>query len=160
MTWDEALITSAQDRRLAENVVAALRELVERDGDLFAIDVNERTLAHRLAVYLERRIPDLHVDCEYNRHGHQPKRLHLAPEPTTSEDTEGTTVFPDIILHRRGENGPNVLAIEIKKTTSSQPADRDFRKLEAMRRELKYTHALFVRLETTPPGGVAEARWL
>jgi hypothetical protein len=74
--------------------VEALRELLERDTNLFAIDVNERTLAHRLAVYLERRLPDLHVDCEYNRHGHDPKRLHLEPEETSSADTEGTTVFP------------------------------------------------------------------
>src|SRR5687767_13186517 len=134
MGWESILIESAPNPRLAEHVAAALNDLLLQDADIFATDVNERTLAHRLAVYLERRLPGFHVDCEYNRDGHVPKRLYSMTEETTSADTEGTTIFPDIIVHRRGTAGPNILAIELKKTTNGRSAEWDVTKLTAMRR--------------------------
>src|SRR5437879_441983 len=101
MTWQERLIATAPNPQVAERVRDAIEMLLERDHDLLANDVNERTIAHRLAIYLEPFLNAPHVDCEYNRDGHKPKKLNLTPAGVETDDTDATTVFPDIIVHRR-----------------------------------------------------------
>lgn len=65
--------------------------------------------------------PDFDVDCEYNRDGVAPKKIgHLGLYPD-DDDTEAETVFPDIIVHRRGTE-QNYLVIEAKKSTRSPTA--------------------------------------
>src|SRR5690554_3117010 len=58
----------------------SLDELYEKDIILIQNDVSERAITHKLAEYLQRRFPDLHVDCEYNRNvefgEYAPKILH------------------------------------------------------------------------------------
>jgi hypothetical protein len=98
----------------------ALEAFLENDSQLLRIDANERSITARIAMYLQQALPQLHVDCEYNRDGVNPKRLahfHLFPE---AEDTEAKTVFPDIIAHVRGTN-KNYLVIELKKSTNTVP---------------------------------------
>lgn len=51
--WSAKLINSAPDRDVAERVQIALSTLLERDRYLLAADANERSLSHRLALYLE-----------------------------------------------------------------------------------------------------------
>ncbi len=46
----------------------ALDMLLSKDNYIIKIDVNERTITHRLARYLEDYFPDWNVDVEYNRH--------------------------------------------------------------------------------------------
>jgi len=123
----------------------ALDLLIQRDHELFEFDVNERSLTHKLAEYLQPLFPDWYVDCEYNREGHEDtKSLDLPVEGTTTEDTEARTVFPDIIVHRRGIPD-NLLVIEVKKSTNPN-RKRDFQKLEAFKNQLGYRHAAFVEL--------------
>jgi hypothetical protein len=96
-------------------VLSALQELLRRDAHLLKVDANERSITHRLAMYLQQELPDLHVDCEYNRDGADPKRLgyfHL--ERPDTADTDAHTVFPDIIAHIR-DTDQNYLVIEAKK---------------------------------------------
>ena len=86
-----------------ELVLDALQRVIDLDADLLAADANERSITHRFAMYLQALLPEWQVDCEYNRDGHNPKRVNL---PTTQhpddEDTDAKTVFPDVIAHRRG----------------------------------------------------------
>ena len=46
----------------------ALKKLREFDSQLLEINVNERTISHKLAEHIQEKIYDLSVDCEYNRH--------------------------------------------------------------------------------------------
>ncbi|WP_085866193.1 hypothetical protein, partial [Klebsiella pneumoniae] len=100
-------LTPAQIRYLnqcepGEPVSHALSELLFNDHDLLSIDANERSITFRFAMYLQLSFPGWNVDCEYNRDGVEPKRLrHLELYPD-SEDVEAKTVFPDVIVHRRG----------------------------------------------------------
>ena len=71
-------------------VIAAICALYRHDRELLDVDANERSITHKLAEHLQREFPGWHVDCEYNRVGREPRRL------------EAKTVFPDIIVHRRG----------------------------------------------------------
>ena len=61
----------------------------------------------------ERR---LHVDCEYNRFGDDTKWFPWdRPIFDEVEKEMYYTPIPDIILHRRGVGGPNILVVEAKK---------------------------------------------
>jgi hypothetical protein len=129
-------------------VSAAIKRLFEEDVQLLRIDVNERSISHRLALHLQHEFPEWDVDCEYNRKQHNDvKRLDLPVGSVSSNDTDAKTVFPDIIIHRRTKPD-NLLVIEIKKTTSRVSCEADFRKLAAFKSQLGYSYALFLRFAT------------
>lgn len=113
----------------------------QRDTALFEYRVNERSLTHKLAEYLQAEFPDWHVDCEYNRDGHEPKRLDLEAEDVRSDDEHGTTVYPDIIVHKRGTNN-NLLVIEAKREGYDNSFDR--RKLGKFLIGLRYEFAVLL----------------
>ena len=56
-------------------VVSALEDFYARETHLFEKDLGERTLTHRLAVYLEKQFAGWEVDCDYNRLGERTLRL-------------------------------------------------------------------------------------
>jgi len=116
----------------------ALGALVIRDRYLLERDVSERAITHKLAEYLQDEFPNWNVDCEYNRDGHEPKRLGFDDK-----------VLPDIIVHRRGEEGPNLMVIEVKKSNNAQRGgeQRDLQKLQAYLRKLSYKAAVFIEFD-------------
>lgn len=127
-----------------------------REHSLIRWDPSERSLTHRLAVSIEAEFPGWDVDCEYNRVGRLPKQLKgLVPEHARTDDEDADTVFPDIIVHRRGPEGPNLLVVEAKKATSRASADKDKCKLKCYRNELSYQHAAFILLPAGEKEGAA-----
>lgn len=118
----------------------ALTELIEQQPELLDFDVTERTISHHLANGIRRRVPaDLHVDIEYNRRGADPKRLGLRGRKADDDDLRAVTVFPDIVVHKRGTDERNMLVLELKKPGGSLEYDAE--KLRAFRGELNYQHA-------------------
>ena len=111
-------------------VAAALREFYAQETFLFAKDLGERTLTHRLAVYLEKQFPGWQVDCDYDRLGERTLRL---PHGTivSTDDHLGKSVFPDIVVHQR-EIPNNLLAVEVRKAGNHQPPEHDQHKLRAL----------------------------
>jgi len=150
---------SYMKKRIEKALFAALDLLLRADGDILEIDINERTILHRLANYLEPHFPGWNVDCEYNRNHDDPKRLDIQRRDVRSDDTQATTVFPDIIVHKRGTN-KNLLVIEIKKTTSREHDNYDLGKLRAFRQQLGYRFAVFVKLKTDGGTGIDRIEWL
>jgi len=156
----ESLLESAPDPSLGRVIVASIEKLVARDNYLLAVDANERSITHRLAIYLQEAYPDWDVDCEYNRDGHEPKRINMISEAIESNDEFGRTVFPDIIVHKRGPNN-NFLAIEVKKTTSTRSPELDFAKLQALKEQLGYRYALYLLFITDgSSSSIKEFRWI
>ena len=131
----------------------ALEQLKDQDSYLFNVDANERSLTHKLAEYLQARLPaGWNVDCEYNRNQGDTKKLiqklrAIAGEPRY-DDTDAKTVFPDIIIHKRGNNESNLLVIEIKKSTNRDSEGIvDKEKLNAFRQPpFCYRNAVFIKL--------------
>ncbi|WP_206202345.1 hypothetical protein [Thermomonas aquatica] len=118
-------------------------------------------MSYRFAMYLQQELPNYHVDCEYNRTGINPKRLDPVYLPTEADDTEGKTVFPDVIAHIRGTDR-NHLVVEFKKSSSTVNREIDFRKLRGYKGDvrLRYEHALFIELTVGDHPGVARAEWV
>jgi hypothetical protein len=141
-----------------EAVARSLSELLDNDPDLLRINANERSITFRFATYLQRHFPDWTVDCEYNRDGIEPKKLgHLELYPD-SEDEEAKTVFPDVIVHRRGTR-ENHLVMEFKKSTSNVDRNIDLRKLRGYKQQLGYEHALFVEVGTEGQAIITSLEW-
>ena len=108
----------------------ALREFFRHDKQLLHIDANERSITHKLAEHLQRQFVNLNVDCEYNRRGGDPKKLVVDRETNCTDDLDAKTVYPDIIIHKRGHDCSNELVIEVKKT-NGRGSTHDERKLRA-----------------------------
>ncbi len=144
MPSDELVIKSAPDIEIANKVRGAVAKLVELDALLFTVDANERSLTHRLALHLTPAFSDWDVDCEYNRTGSEPKVIHVLGCKGEPNDTNGSRVFPDILVHHRTKP-ENLLVIEVKKSTSNRSDDTDIAKLKLLRAELGYSQALFIR---------------
>jgi hypothetical protein len=90
-------------REVAERLINhALDQLIANEAMLLDLNVTERALAHQLARYIGEGVEaPLSVDCEYNRHFEDPKRLNLPPRAALDREIRATTVFPDIIVHER-----------------------------------------------------------
>ncbi|KTA75239.1 MULTISPECIES: hypothetical protein [Aeromonas] len=134
---------------VAEHVIASLRQFIARDRYLLEVNANERSLTHRIGMYLQAQFEYYDVDCEFNRDGHDPKELYIGTEDTDVFDDNAMTVYPDVIVHRRGSNDDNLLVIEFKKSSSRVGSGKDMTKLHAYKTDLHYRYALFVELGTT-----------
>lgn len=123
----------------------ALDRLVAEQPALLDLEVTERALSHYLAQYVAALVPaGYDVDVEYNRHFANPKRLNLPPRQALDRELRATTVFPDILVHKRNTDAENLLVLELKKPGES--LDYDELKLRAFRNELGYPHTAHVIL--------------
>ena len=52
---------------LEEKLKAAIARLYKKDRFLIDNDLNERSISHKLAEYLQTEFHNFDVDCEYNR---------------------------------------------------------------------------------------------
>ncbi len=136
----------------------ALGSLLEKDAFILKADVNERTISHRLAGYLEPYFLGWDVDCEYNRNHDDPKRLAIPRRDISNDDIQARTVFPDVIVHKRGTD-ENLLVIEMKKTTSQELDKFDLRKLDAFKEQLGYKFAVFVKVRTDATPRIETISW-
>jgi hypothetical protein len=132
--WKNSLLENAPDVALATLVVKALQQLFDKDAELLIRDIHERTITGRLADHLRPHFPEWNVDCEYNRDGHEIKKV------------DGNIVVPDIIVHHRG-TPDNLLVIEVKKSNTRAADEEDIAKLHSYREShLRYQHGLFLKL--------------
>ncbi len=136
-------------------VLNALSRLYERDAELLDIWAHERSVTHKLAEHLQQEFPEWNVDCEYNRVNDEPKRLRMLRNSIDSDNLNGQTVFPDIIVHIRGEI-KNLLIIEVKKRNPSgklKVDEHDEKKLKLFTKlkEFQYHYALYILLDKEKP---------
>jgi hypothetical protein len=112
----------------------ALRRFINKDKKQL-LNVYEPTISHRIAVYMEPLFREYDVDCEYNKHLLNAKKVY-----------NGSNIRPDIIIHKRMNDERNSIAFEIKKNgVSSKLAKADIRKLkEGMIDTLHYDMGVFI----------------
>lgn len=120
-------VTSLAFEVIESRLNRAVALFAKRDEQLVAQDASERAMTHWVAVYLQDEFAEWHVDVEYNRNQGDVKRVYaqVPPEVSTHSD-EALTVFPDIIVHRRGSN-ENLLVVEAKKSAPRLPSFDDLK---------------------------------
>lgn len=144
-----------------ELFVKTMLLFLEKESFILENNLNERTISHKLAEYFQSAFSNYDVDCEYNRmrsktvdEGYIAKALNLSLEASDACANE-TTVFPDIVVHKRGNNDDNYLIIEVKKKSyaekrrSDKETYRDFdkRKLKAYIEHLKYKQGIYIEFD-------------
>lgn len=158
MYWQDKIKDNCPNSLLADKVIQAIQELFKHDAHLFEVNSSERSITHQMAIYLISQFPDYNIDCEYNRDHYVPKTLRLPRSCTRSQSTDGSYVYPDIIVHIRG-TPKNYLVIEIKKSTSNVCYTCDLKKLEAYINELKYDYGLFIRFYCNQSPDIQNVQW-
>jgi hypothetical protein len=132
-----------------ERVYAALAQFTESDRYLLEHDLSERCIASRVAFHLQAMFPEYAVDVEYNRVGRPPKRLQLPDECANYRNKQGESLaVPDVIVHRRGQKGPNLLVLEFKKTSNPDAFDCDRQRIRAFKSQIGYRYGALVECET------------
>lgn len=137
-----------KDKPVERKVDLAIRLLQDKDYPLLVVNSSERSIAHRLACYLENEFKGYNVDCEYNRNEQKPKML-MRTWGKNKKFRIKKDVYPDIIVHKRGNNKNNLLVIEIKKTSnkSQKERDLDLLKLKAYMHkgdDYQYKYGMFI----------------
>lgn len=139
------------ENHVKEVLKRAMARLRDADRYLLEIDLSERCIAARLAMYLQEQLEEYAVDVEYNRAGEAPKRLGLPEECGNYYADDGVHLaVPDLIVHRRGAAGPNLLVVEMKKTTNPQTQECDRMRIHAFREQLGYEFGALLTFETRP----------
>lgn len=140
-------------RRIDRGLMFFLTE----DNFLLENNLNERTISHKLAGYIQNEFSDWDVDCEYNRNIDRVKRV--TPVYIFTDDTDANTVYPDIIVHIRNTE-QNLLVIEIKKKATESSKNNDINKIKSFIRELNYRYGLFIDFETgNKKTGIKQKLW-
>jgi hypothetical protein len=75
------------------------------------------------------------------------KTLGLTINEISSSDTTAKTVYPDIIIHKRGDNEENIIVIEIKKNTNNESKEFDYDKLKAFTKQLEYEFGIYLEFD-------------
>ncbi len=144
---------------IRDALIKALGALNREDQHLLIHDLSERCIASRLALHLQREFSTYYVDVEYNRTGSEAKRLGLPESCVNARDEDGRAlVVLDIIVHRRGPEGPNLLVVEIKKVGNPEGIECDRLRVEAFVRQLGYRGGAVIECKTR--SGAGSSAWL
>ena len=147
---------------IEEKVNLALDIFYVKDKYLIDNDIHERSMTHKLANYLEELFNGYDVDCEYNKNTTESKKIydveHKIQEikkDTEYEYKDSIAVFPDIIIHKRGNKLKNLLVIEVKKDNAiknnkSKLEEIDILKLKAYTsKDLNYRYGIYINLKNS-----------
>ena len=155
-------------QEIKEKVIIALQCFYSNDAYLIDKNVHERALTFRLGMYLQILFSSWDVDCEYNKNietFRTNKLLHIRCEQNgecrTCADIRSCTVFPDIIIHKRGTS-ENQLVIEAKCNANKTQKNNDLEKLQAYLDEptLHYKYGLFIDFKESVDETIKSLCWL
>lgn len=142
------------DEQTVKNIIGATKTaFLDSESYLLRVNANERSMTHKFAECLQSIFGhEWDVDCEYNRFGQNTKMIdeiqYIVGTDTDTAETVARTVYPDIIVHKRGEEGPNLLVIEAKKDADANDVEKDTQKLRVLKRTFEYKFAVFLNFET------------
>lgn len=150
-------------------VIDALEHFYLNDRYLIDKNVHERSLTFRLGMYLQQEFSGWDVDCEYNKNCETFHENKLLSSRCVHEqrfhcedcnDRKKCTVFPDIIIHKRGAE-QNLLVIEAKCNANKQQIEEEKEKIEAYLNEptLRYSYGLFIYFRKSLKQTLTELRW-
>ena len=144
---------------IEEKVNLALDIFYVKDKYLIDNDIHERSMTHKLAIYLEELFKEYDVDCEYNKNISESKKIHDIESEIQKirkiekdEYKDSVVVFPDITIHKRGNKLKNLLVIEVKKdnATKNNKEEIDILKLKAYTsKDLNYRYGIYINLKNS-----------
>lgn len=131
----------------------ALTLFYENDTELFVTGAQERTIAGKIAMHMDKiyreifPMPELVIDIEYNR-----MDTGIKPKYPGSEDKKKRWTAPDIVLHKRRSINYNIFCCEMKK--ASKPGQGDARKVKRLVRHINYHFGIDLYKKIEPRQGL------
>jgi hypothetical protein len=116
----------------------ALDILYTSEPELMAERAHEQAISARLMYHLQHLYPNWDVDVEYNRQGEN---------RDTKQDAEGHNRKPDIIIHKRGPTGPNLVIMLVKCEWNPEDRGKDWSVLQSLKQKHKYRDAFLVEIK-------------
>lgn len=150
--------------KIIKKLINAISIFIDNEKFLLENELNERTITHKLAIYIEKEFSEYDVDCEYNKmikwYSQEElitKKLKLPKKGISSDDLKATVVYPDIIIHKRWNNDDNFLIIEVKKedyANDDYNDDMTYKKfdkikIKAYMKDLNYQYWLYLEFNWT-----------
>lgn len=105
-----------ENQEIKQIIENALAILYRTEKELINDKTHEQAISARLMLHLQHLLPEWNVDVEFNRQGEN-------RDPKTDEN--GINRKPDIIIHKRGPNGPNLAVILVKCEWNTQLREND-----------------------------------
>lgn len=105
--------------------------LYKNDIDLINEKAHERTIVSRMIPYFKIQFNNYLIDSDYNREGEIGNRQ-------VKKDIDNNPILPDLIVHRYGPKGINLLAIEAKGYWNKYPREKDEMKLIGLKKKQGY----------------------
>lgn len=137
--------TELSQNQVKIRLKAAIQKFLRKDLHLLKVRCSERSVCHKLAEHLNSAFRNWDIDCEYNRNGDIPKKIMFLRR------SEEQSVYPDIIIHKRGLK-KNLLVIEAKRIDTSEVLrEYDKQKLEAYLSEHNYRYAVSLEFGVNSP---------
>lgn len=164
-------IVTIEPSEIQKKVKNAIDKLFVNDPYLLEADANERSISHKLALYIQEEFEEfdvLDVDCEYNRDKHHVTKKLLnwrnrCLKGIKPDDDDAKTVFPDIIVHQRDESINNLLVTEIKKSCNlnNRECDCDKEKIKNFISDpkLHYKFGVFINFGVQNKAGTFCWNW-
>ena len=112
----------------------AIRAFLIEEETLFTTyneSLREEGISHQLACKISQLFKPYNVDCEYSKQ----------PGGNDKKNSDGDTVRPDIIIHKRGPNTDNLAVIEVKWGSNKGNDDEKVSKY----RNQNYTFGVVIR---------------
>lgn len=139
---------------LKNKIISAIDKFIENNMPLLSNKVNERSISHKLAEYLQDIFCDWNVDCEYDKDGSTTKKLKGIAEKFDYKKTD--RILPDIIIHQRNTNN-NLVVIEIKTKAENIELDKEkLRMFTSKNNHYKYKLGLSIKFDQN---GLREVTW-
>lgn len=130
-----------ENQEIKQVIENALAILYRTEKEIIDDQVHEQTISARLMLHLQHLLPDWNVDVEFNRQGEN-------RDPKIDEN--GTNRKPDIIIHKRGTNGPNLAVILVKCEWNMETHEND--QLVAQSIKVKHRYQTSFTLEIKQSG--------
>lgn len=119
-------------------IESAVSELYQKDKDLIHGKVHEQSISAKIMCYLQNTLPEWNVDVEFNRQGEDRK-------PKTDE--AGIVRRPDIVIHKRGPEGPNLAVILIKCEWNQELRESDREVVLRLKQKHSYQFAYILEIK-------------
>lgn len=139
----------------------ALEVMILEQWELHEYDVGERAVTSQLFRYMSQHdaLPhQLRVDHEYNRHEGATKTIRSQIDLRDLDQPGERRVYPDVIVHRRGDDFENWLVLEAKRGNSCDDLDR--MKVEALIEQYGYRWGVLLSLGMNADGWDPRWEWI
>ncbi len=128
------------EQKLTNLLTESIEILYEKDQHLIDLGGMEQACVARIIIYMSELIKvadsrfselqEYDLDCEYNKHVKGAKKI-------LSDNGSEILIRPDLVLHKRGDDHSNLMAVEFKMWSNTKNSN-DRKKLESLTKSAGY----------------------